>query len=111
MARNDDTAATCLLLLINTVLDAKAGLLDGIVENGCVFVVSYTAEVDDGVRGQNVLCSTSSVLCSSTSNEFCIVVVQEVFVERGMLLLSENGIVGLETILVKQSLITVSLDI
>lgn len=44
------------------------------------------------------LSTTSGVLGGSTGNQFGIVVVEEFFVEAHVLLLCENGIIGLEPI-------------
>ena len=111
VASDDNTATAGLLLGVDTVLDTQTSLLDGIVENGRVLVITSTTEVDDGVGGQDVLGTTSSVLGSTTSNQLGVVVVEQVFVERDVLLLGEDGIVGLEAILVQESLVTESLNV
>jgi hypothetical protein len=108
---DDGTATAGLLLRIDTVLNSKASSLDSIVENGRVLVVTSTTDVDDTVGRKDVLGTSSTVLSSTASNELGIVVVEEILVEREVLLLSEDGIVGLEAVLVQKSLITLSLDV
>lgn len=111
VAGDDGTTAASLLLGVNAVLDAEARSFDGIVKNSGVLVITSAAEVDDAVGRQDVLRSTGRVLGSAASNQLGVVVVEQVLIQRNVLLLGEDGIVGLEVILVKQSLITLSLDI
>lgn len=108
----DDGAATASLLLgVDAVLDAEASGLDGVVEDGRVLVVAGTADVDDAVGGQDVLGTSGAVLGSTAGDELGIVVVEEVLVEGDVLLLGEDGIVGLEAVLVEQGLVTNGLDV
>lgn len=51
VAGDDDAAAARLLLGVDAVLDAQAGGLDGVVQDGRVLVVAGAAEVDDAVGG------------------------------------------------------------
>jgi hypothetical protein len=111
VASNDDTATASLLLGVDTVLNAETSSLDCIVEDGRVLVITSATEVDNAVGLKDVLGATSSVLSSTASNKLGIVVVQEVLVKGLVLLLGENGVVCLEVILVKQSLVTDSLDV
>jgi hypothetical protein len=111
VASDDSTAAASLLLGVDAVLDAEASGLDGVVEDGRVLVVAGTADVDDAVGREDVLGTSGAVLGSTAGDELGIVVVEEVLVERDVLLLGEDGIVGLEAVLVEQGLITDSLDI
>ncbi|KAI6766529.1 hypothetical protein HG531_011751 [Fusarium graminearum] len=108
---NDGTATASLLLGIDTVLDAEASSLDGVVKDGRVLVVTSTANVDNAVGRKDVLGASSTVLSSTASNELGIVVVEEILVERDVLLLSEDSIVRLEAVLVQKSLVTLSLDV
>lgn len=111
VASDDGTAAASLLLRVDTVLDTEASGLDGIVEDGRVLVVASTADVDDAVGREDVLGTSGTVLGSTTGDELGIVVVEKVLVERNVLLLGEDGIVGLETVLVEKGLVTDSLDV
>jgi hypothetical protein len=52
------------------------------------------------------LSTTSGVLRSTTSNELSIVVLDQILVKSHMLLLRQNSIVGLETILLEQLLVS-----
>lgn len=111
LASDNDTAATGLLLGVDTVLDAQTSLLHSIVENGGVLVVTGTTEVNDAVGGQDVLSTTSGVLGGATGDELGVVVVEEVLVERDVLLLSEDGVVGSEAVLVEKGLVAEGLDV
>lgn len=75
VAGDDGTAATSLLLGVDTVLDTEASGLDGIVEDGGVLVVAGTADVDDAVGREDVLGTSGAVLGSTTGDELGIVVV------------------------------------
>lgn len=108
---DDNTATSGGVLLGDTVLGTKTGLLVGLLEDGGILVVSDAANVDNRVVWENVLSTTSSVLRSSTGDELSIKVIQKVLVEAKVLLLGEDSIVLLETILVKKSLVTSCLDV
>lgn len=99
VASDDDTTATSLVLSADAVLDPQARGLDGIVENGRVLVVAGTPEVHDAVRGEHVLRSASRVLGGAAGDELGVIVVEKIFVKGHLLLLGENGVVGLEVIL------------
>ncbi|KAJ6446362.1 telomerase activating protein Est1 [Purpureocillium lavendulum] len=111
VAGDDDAAAASLLLGVDAVLDAQTSGLDSIVQDGRVLVVTSTAQIDDAVGGQDVLRTTGRVLCSAAGNELGVVVVQQLLVQRDVLLLGKNGVVGLQLVLVQQGLIADSLDI
>lgn len=55
--------------------------------------------------------TSGGVLGSSTSDKLCGIVVQEVLIDLQVLLLSENGIISLEAILLEESIVPRSLDI
>jgi hypothetical protein len=76
VAGDDDPAAAGGLRGLDTVLDAEAGLLDGILEDGGVLVIADTAEVHDAVVGENVLGATGGVLGGTAGDELGLVVVQ-----------------------------------
>ncbi len=111
VAGNDGAAAAGGVLGVDTVLDAEAGGLDGIVEGGGVLVVTDAAEVDDAVGGEDVLGATGAVLGGAAGNQLGLVVVEQVLVEGDVLLLGEDGVVGLELVLVEELLVTDSLDV
>ena len=108
---DDNAATTGLFLGIDAVLDAETGGLNGIVKNGRVLVVAGAADVDDAVRGEDVLGTTGRVLGSSAGDELGVVVVEEVLEQGEVLLVGEDSVVGLELVLVKKSLVTLSLDV
>jgi hypothetical protein len=54
---------------------------------------------------ESYLCSSCSVLCCSTRDQFCITV-QKLFVDAEVLFFGENGIVGFEAILGEQGSVT-----
>lgn len=111
VAGDDDTAAASLLLGVDAVLNAQASLLDSIVQDSRVLVITGTAEVDDAVGGQDVLGTAGGVLGGATGNELGVVVVEKVFVEGNVLLLGEDGVVGLEAVLVEEGLVAEGLDV
>lgn len=111
VARDDDAAAARLLLGVDAVLDAQARRLDGIVQDGRVLVVAGAADVDDAVGGQDVLGAAGRVLRRAAGDELGVVVVEEVLVERDVLLVGEDGVVGLQAVLVEQGLVTEGLDV
>lgn len=111
VARNHHTTPTGGLRRLDAVLDAKTGLLDGILEDGGVLVVADTAEVYDAVVGQEVLGATGGVLGSAASNELGIVVVEELLVERLVGLLGEDGVVGLQVVLGEELIAAEGLDV
>ena len=81
------------------------------MENGRVLVIAGAAEVDDAVGGQDVLGTTGGVLGGTASNELGVKVVEQVLVQRLVLLLGEDGVVGLEAVLLEQSLVALGLDV
>src|SRR4051812_11148287 len=111
MPGNDNSATSSLFLLVDSVLDSETSCLDRIVEDGSIFIVTNTTKIDDRVVREHVLGTSSGVLTSSTSNQFCRVVVQEIFVDSKMFFFCEDGIVGFETVLFEKSVITLCLDV
>lgn len=111
VAGNDNTATTSLLVGVDAVLDAKASSVDSILHDGGVLVIASTAEVDDAVGGQDVLGTTGRVLGGTTSNQLGIEVVEQILVQREVLLLGQDGVICLESILVEKGLVANSLDI
>lgn len=75
VAGDDGTTSAGLLLGVDSVLDSEASLLDSIVENGRVLVVTGTTKVDNAVGRKDVLGTSSTVLSSTTGNELGVVVV------------------------------------
>jgi len=111
MPGNHNTAASGFLLFVNSVFDAETSSFYSIVKDSRVFVVANTAEIDDGVVREDVLGAASCVLCSTSSDELCRVVVKEVLVDAQMLFFGKDGIIGLEAILRKKCFVTKGLDI
>ena len=113
MAGNDNTTATSWYFRINLVLDSQSSGLVGILKDGSVFVIADTAEVDNAVGWQEVLCSTGSVLATTTGDELSTEVLEEVVVDLEVVGagISEDGIIGFDVVFIEESLITGSLDI
>lgn len=111
VAGDDGAAAAGGVLGVDTVLDAKASGLYGIMEGGGVLVVTNAAKVDDAVGRKDVLGAAGAVLGGAAGNQLGLVVVEEVLVERDVLLLGQDGVVGLELVLVEELLVTDSLDV
>lgn len=74
VAGDDDAAAAGGLGRLDAVLDAQAGLLDGVLEDGGVLVVADAAEVDDAIVGQQVLGAAGRVLGGAAGDELGLVV-------------------------------------
>lgn len=108
---DDGTTAASLLLRVDSVLNTETSSLDSIVEDGRVLVVAGTTNIDNAVWRENILGTSGAVLGSTASNELGIVVVEEIFVKRDVLFLGKNSVIGLQAILVKKSLVTLSLDV
>lgn len=105
VARDDDAAAAGFHLGVDAVLDSQADLLDGIVQDGRVLVVTDTAGEHDAVGRQHVLRTPGGVLGSAASNQLGVVVVEQVLEDALVLVLGEDGIVSLEPVLLEQGLI------
>ena len=55
--------------------------------------------LDTGDKGGSTyLCSASGVLSSTAGDEFGVMVLEKVFIEVHMLVFSQNGIIGVETV-------------
>lgn len=111
VAGDDDTATSGWVVSIDAILNTETGLLVGLLESSGVLVVADAANVNNRLLGENVLCATGSVLGSATSDELGIEVVEEVLVKTEMLLFGKNSIVLLQTVLVKESLVSSSLNV
>jgi hypothetical protein len=111
VAGDDDAALAGLDLGVDAVLDAEAGLLDGVAEGGGVLVIADAAEVDDRVGRQDVLGAAGRVLGRAAGDELGVEVVQEVLEQWGVLVLGEDGVVGLEAVLVQKLLGAYRLDV
>jgi hypothetical protein len=111
VAGDDDTAAAGGLGGLDAVLDAEAGLLDGILEDGGVLIVTNTAEVDDAVVREDVLGATGGVLGGTAGDELGLVVVQQVLVDGLVLVLGQDGVVGLEAVLGEELIVALGLDV
>jgi hypothetical protein len=108
---DDDATAASGFLFVDAVLDAQTSGLDGVVQDGSVFVVADAAKVDDAVGREHVLRTTSGVLGSTAGNQLRGVVVKEVFIDGEVLGAGQDGIVGLELVFVEESLVALGLDV
>ena len=111
VAGDDDAAAARGVLVVDAVLDAEAGGLDGVAQDGGVLVVADAAEVDDAVGGQEVLGAAGRVLGGAAGDELGVVVVEEVLVDAELVGFGEDGVVCLEGVLVEQGLVADGLDV
>lgn len=111
VAGDDDAAAAGGLGGLDAVLDAEAGLLDGVLEDGGVLVVADAAQVDDAVVGQDVLGAAGGVLGGAASDELGLEVVQQILVDGLVLVLGQDGVVGLEAVLGEELIVAVGLDV
>lgn len=104
---DDDTTATSGGLLIVEVLSLDTSLLADVLKSLAVLVLANTANVEDRLGGQNVRGTSGGVLCSASSNEDGLVVLDQILVDLHVLLgVGENGVVGLEAVLLEELLIT-----
>lgn len=107
VASDDDTTATSGGLLVVEVLSLDTSLLADVLEGLAVLVLADAANVEDGLGGQDVLGTTGGVLRSTTGNEDGLVVLDQVLVETHVLLgIGEDGIVGLQAVLLEELLVT-----
>jgi len=109
VAGDDNTATAGGDLGVDTVLDAETSLLNGIAKDGSILVVTNATKVDDAVLGENVLSTTSSVLGGTTSDQLGIVLVEKLLVDGSVLsiLRSQDGVVGLEVVLLQEGTILI----
>lgn len=108
---DDDAAAAGGGLGVDAVLDAQADLLDGVAQDGGVLVVADAAEVDDAVRGQQVLGAARRVLRRAARDQLGVVVVQQLVVQRDVLLLGQDRVVRLQPVLLQELLVAEGLDV
>lgn len=109
VAGNDNTTATSGSLLIVEVLCLDTSIGRDLLESLTVLVLSNATNVDDRVGLENVSRTAGSVLCRTTSDENSLVVLEQVLVQTHVLLwVGKDGIVGLQAILVEESLVTAS---
>jgi hypothetical protein len=107
VASDDDTAAASGGLLVVEVLGLDTSLLADVLESLAVLVLTDAANVEDRLGGQDVLGTTGGVLRSTAGNEDGLEVLDQVLVETHVLLgVGEDGIVGLQAILLEELLIT-----
>ncbi len=111
VAGDDDAATAGGDLGVDAVLDAQTSLPAGVAEDSGILVVASTAKVDDAVVGEDVLGTAGRVLGSAAGNQLGIVVGEEVLVDVLVLGLGEDGIVGLEAVLLEQGLVAKGLDV
>lgn len=127
VAGDDDTALASGLDIVDAVLSVYTGLGAGVLEGISILVLADASDVKSRVLGKDVLevnisvissesvtgewwgknylSTTSSVLSSTTSNQFGIVF-EQLLIEAHVLVLSQDSIIGFETILLQESVIT-----
>lgn len=107
VAGDDNTATSRGCLLVVEVLGLDASFARDALKSLAIFVLADAADVYSRVRSEHVLCTTGSVLRGTTSDEDGLVVLDQVLIQAHVLLwVGQNGIIGLQTILVEQCLIT-----
>ena len=111
VASDDDGATAGGLLGVDAILDAQTGLPDGFVEDTGILVVAGTAQVDNAVFGEYVLGTAGRVLGGAAGDQLGIKVVEEVLEDALVLGLGQDGIVGLETVLLEQGVVSDRLDV
>lgn len=111
VASDHHTAAARGLGGLDAVLDAEPDLLDGILEDACVLVVADAANEHDTVIGQHVLGASGGVLRGTAGDQLRLVVVQQLLIQRLVLLLGQDRVVSLQAILRKEFVAANSLDV
>lgn len=126
VASDDNTTLTGGLSLIDTVLGVDTGLLASLLEDVTVLVLTDTTDVDNGLLREHVLItlsipilsileikrafntylSTTSGVLGGTTGDQLGVAGNQVLVDTHVLVLSEDSIIGLQTILLQESGIT-----
>lgn len=109
VASDDNTAATGGRLLIVEVLGLDTSIGRDLLQRLTVLVLANTANVDDRVWLKDICRTSRCVLRCTASNENGLVVLNQVLVETHVLLgIGKDRIVGLQAILVEESLVTTS---
>lgn len=109
VASDDNTAATSRSLLVVEVLSLDTSIGRDLLESLAVLVLANASDVDDRFGLEDVSCTTGGVLCRTTSDEDSVVVLEQVLIQAHVLLwVGEDSIVGLQAILVEESLVTAS---
>lgn len=111
VARDDHTTPARRLRWLDAVFNAQTSLLNGIFENGGILVVANAAQVHNAVVRQEVLGSAGSVLGGTTGDQLGLVVVEKLLVKTLVLVLGQNGVVGLEAVLGEEIIVANCLDI
>ena len=87
------------------VLGAQAGGLARFGEERGVVVVADAADVEDGGRGEDVLGAAGGVLGCAAGDELGVVVLDQVFVQAHVFIFGEDGVVGLEAVVLEHGFI------
>ena len=111
VAGDDDTAATGGLLVVVAVDGAETDLLVGLDQLLGVLVLANASNKDNRVGGEDVLGTSGGVLGGTTGVQVNLVVLEQVLVETHVLLFGQDGVVGLESILLEQLLVADGLDV
>jgi hypothetical protein len=107
VAGDDNTAATSGSLLIVEVFRLDASIGRDLLQSLTVLVLADAANVDNRLRLEDVGSASCSVLRSTTGDLDGLVVLEQVLVQTHVLLgVGEDRIVGLQAILVEESLVT-----
>jgi hypothetical protein len=111
VASDDDTAATGGLFVVVTVDGAETDLLVGLDELLGVLVLANASNKDNRLGGKDVLGTSGGVLGGATGVQVDLEVLEQVLVEAHVLLFGQDGVVGLESILLEQLLVADGLDV
>jgi hypothetical protein len=107
VAGDHNTAATSRSLLVVEVFGLDASVGRDLLKRLAVLVLANAANVDDRFGLKNVCSASRSVLRSTTGNLDGLVVLEQVLVQAHVLFgVGEDRIVGLQAILVEESLVT-----
>lgn len=110
-ARDDHAAPARRRLRVHAVLDPQPDLLHRVPQDRRVLVVAHAAEVHHAVRRQHVLRAARRVLRRPARDQLRVVVVQQLLVQRDVLLLRQDRVVRLQPVFRQQVIAAEGLDV
>ena len=107
VAGDDDAAAARGLIVVDVVAHLQAGGAVGVLQDFGVAVAADGAEKDDRRVREHVLGAAGGVLGGAAGDQFGVAVVQELLVERAVLVLGEDGVIDFEAIFREELVVAV----
>ena len=108
MSRDYHPTTSRRLVLAFQILRLQACFRASVLQHLRVFILSYGTYVENAVGRQDVLRASGGVLSSAAGDLDRSVVLEKIFIEGHVLgFVGEDGVVGLETVLLEQALVPV----